>query len=67
MKSSNIMRGIVFTTLIRQCSRKSNYNNKIDPILEETRNRKKPAGGTRYLRDKNNIYLFNAWYLVLAF
>ncbi|XP_028171137.1 methyltransferase-like protein isoform X1 [Ostrinia furnacalis] len=60
-RSSNITRGIV-SSLLRHCSRSSCADNatiKLD--LEKTRHRKKPPGGSRFLEDKNNLYLFNAW------
>ncbi|XP_053609176.1 tRNA N(3)-methylcytidine methyltransferase Mettl2 isoform X4 [Plodia interpunctella] len=61
MKSSNIMRGIVFTTYNRKFFKKSNFCREYCEYLEKTRYRKKPAGGSRYLADKKNVYLFNAW------
>ncbi|XP_059048528.1 tRNA N(3)-methylcytidine methyltransferase Mettl2 [Achroia grisella] len=60
-KSSSITRGIIVATIIR------NYYKIPKPItenlqeLEETRHRKKPIGGSRYLKDKNHVYMFNSW------
>lgn len=61
MKSLNTTRGILFT-LVKHCSTlKCTKTVKNNAELEKTRHRKKPVGGTRYLTNENNVYLFNAW------
>ncbi|KOB77727.1 Methyltransferase-like protein, partial [Operophtera brumata] len=52
-KSSSITRGIVFKTFRRYCKSFRCYNEVTRSDLERTRHRKKPAGGSRYLTDKN--------------
>ncbi|KAL4713985.1 hypothetical protein ACJJTC_005616 [Scirpophaga incertulas] len=57
-KSSSITRGTVLI-ICRYCS---NINSsKLTEILEKTRYRKKPPGGSRYLPEPNKVFHFNAW------
>lgn len=49
--------------MIRNYSKIIKNNNIISVNLEKTRYRKKPQGGSRFLKDKKEVYLFNAWYI----
>lgn len=53
--------------IIRNYSKKNKHINIVNVDLEITRSRKKPQGGSRYLKDKKQVYLFNAWYINLLF
>lgn len=57
MKSLNITLGTVF----KKCVRFKN-GKRFGTDLEATRYRKKPPGGSRFLSDPKQLYLFNAWY-----
>ncbi|CAD0201356.1 unnamed protein product [Chrysodeixis includens] len=58
-KFLNITRGTVFTSFFRFNKSQCGDTNVLE--LEITRHRKKPAGGGRYLKNSEHVYLFNAW------
>lgn len=55
------MRGTVYTIFVRHCKKINRFERNLEE-LEKTRYRKKPPGGSRYLTDENDVFLFNAWY-----
>lgn len=62
-KSSSITRGTVFKKILTDFLRFRTSGDVKIPDLEITRHRKKPVGGSRYLKDKTQLFLFNAWYI----
>ncbi|XP_014367267.2 methyltransferase-like protein isoform X1 [Papilio machaon] len=57
-RSSSIMLGTIFHLTKRFCKSLKKCDVR---MLENTRYRKKPPGGSRYLNDKQYLYEFNAW------